>query len=147
MVSVQGVKSGLKKGLFVALALVLLVAGVAISWLYFGTFSEGVRAGVVMKVSKRGVLFKTFEAQLNLQGFGAVKSDNQLSETFEFSIEGSEEKLIKALEEVSLTGERINLNYVERYIVFPWRGETKYFATGIERKEKAEAEPRDTHLH
>lgn len=146
MANLNNVKSQFKKVLGITIGVVLVVSIGIFSLLYFGTYSEGVRAGVVMKVSKRGVFFKTVEGQLNLQGFGAVKSDNQFSETFEFSIEKHESDLIKSLESVSLTGERINLKYKERYMAFPWRGETKYFVTGIERKAGAQAPENKTLL-
>jgi hypothetical protein len=43
-----------------------LLAGIGVfSFLYWGTFSTGVRAGIVIKVSEKGFLFKTYEGQLN----------------------------------------------------------------------------------
>lgn len=123
----------MRKTLFwiLGIALILLIGW--ITFLYYGTYSEGVRAGTVIKLSRKGVLFKTWEGQLNIRSFGAVNSNNSLSETFEFSIESDQEHIIKSLEEVSLSGERVNLHYIERYRVLPWRGSTRYFITKIER--------------
>jgi len=123
----------MRKTLFwiLGIALILLIGW--ITFLYYGTYSEGVRAGTVIKLSRKGVLFKTWEGQLNIRSFGAVNSNNSLSETFEFSIESDQEHIIKTLEEVSLSGERVNLHYIERYRVLPWRGSTRYFITKIER--------------
>jgi len=124
---------------------VLILAGLGyLSFIYFGTYSEGVRAGTVIKLSKKGVMFKTWEGQLNIRSFGAVSSNNQLSEIFEFSIESDQAQTIKILQEVSLSGERINLHYIERYHTLSWRGSTKYFVTKIERStsgNKPEEEP------
>jgi len=112
----------------------LLVIGLGtILFYYYASYSEGVRAGTVIKLSKKGVIFKTWEGQLSLNSFGAVKSENQLSEVFEFSVEKGQDSLYKSLEEVSLSGERINLYYIERYGILPWRGSTKYFVERIER--------------
>ena len=112
----------------------LLLIGIGtILFYYYASYSEGVRAGTVIKLSKKGVVFKTWEGQLSLNSFGAVKSENQLSEVFEFSVEKGQDSLYKSLEEVSLSGERINLYYVERYGILPWRGSTKYFVERIER--------------
>ncbi|QNR25407.1 6-phosphogluconate dehydrogenase [Croceimicrobium hydrocarbonivorans] len=123
----------MRKTLFwiLGIALILLIGW--ITFLYYGTYSEGVRAGTVIKLSRKGVVFKTWEGQLNIRSFGAVNSNNSLSETFEFSIESDQEHIIKTLEEVSLSGERVNLHYIERYRVLPWRGSTRYFITKIER--------------
>ena len=123
----------MRKILTVSLS-VLLLAGLGyISFIYFGVYSEGVRAGTIIKLSKKGVMFKTWEGQLNIRSFGAVNSKNELSEVFEFSIESDQVQLIKTLQEVSLSGERVNLHYIERYRVLPWRGSTKYFVTKVER--------------
>tara|TARA_Y100001934_G_C12001493_1_gene607900 strand:- start:252 stop:677 length:426 start_codon:yes stop_codon:yes gene_type:complete len=123
----------MRKTLFWILGIVLILLIGWITFLYYGTYSEGVRAGTVIKLSRKGVLFKTWEGQLNIRSFGAVNSNNSLSETFEFSIESDQEHIIKTLEEVSLSGERVNLHYIERYRVLPWRGSTRYFITKIER--------------
>lgn len=116
---------------------ILLIALIGwISFLYYGTYSEGVRAGTIIKISRKGVIFKTWEGQLNIQSFGAVNNKNTLSETFNFSIESDREALIKDLQEVSLSGERVNLHYIERYRALPWRGSTRYFITRVERAQK-----------
>jgi len=115
---------------FIAILLLTLVATGL--FLVYGTFSEGVRAGTVIKVSKRGTLFKTYEGQMNLETFGALKSkDNLLNEAFQFSVR--DEAVIKELEAVSLSGERVNLRYEEKYLSLPFFGETKYFVTDVER--------------
>ena len=117
----------------------LLVIGLLIlSFFYFGTFSEGSRAGVVTKISERGVLFKTWEGQMSLKTFGAIQSDNMVSDTYTFSIEKGNDELIQQLQEAALSGERVNLLYKERYMSVPWRGDTKVFATGLERQEEKE---------
>lgn len=115
----------------------LIILGLFVAWVLFlcyASYSEGTRAGMVIKLSKRGVVFKTWEGQLNLQTFGAVTPNgNALNEVFNFSVENGEDSLYRVLEEASLTGERVNLHYVERYARLPWRGETKYFITAVER--------------
>jgi len=115
--------------------IVILLAGLAaMAYFYFGTYSEGVRSGVVVKVSKKGFLFKTYEGQLNLMTFGASRSNNMVAETFEFSVPTYDEMVIKALEDVSLSGERVSLHYVEKFMTFPWRGDTKYLIVKVDRQ-------------
>lgn len=125
-------KTGLKRFLRNLLILAVILFIGVMFFLYYGTYSTGVRAGVVLKISKKGALFKTYEGQLDVLNFGAVKSDNQLSQTFEFSVEKNNDSLIDVLEKKSLTGERIQVRYEEKYAVLPWRGDTKYFVTEIE---------------
>jgi hypothetical protein len=112
---------------------IFLIGFAALGYFYFGNYSEGVRSGVVVKVSKKGFLFKTYEGQLNLLTFGASKSQNMVAETFEFSVSEHEKEIIKVLEEVSLSGERVSLHYNEKFVRFPWRGDTKYMVDKVER--------------
>ena len=113
------------------LAFIVFLAICAFS--YWGTYEEGVMAGKILRISKKGVVFKTYEGKLSLESFGALKSASPIAETFDFSVENNEKEVIKQLEEVALSGERINLHFVKRYMAFPWRGNTKYFAVQIER--------------
>ena len=101
--------------------------------MYWGTYEDGVMAGKILRVSEKGVMFKTYEGKINLETFGALRGASPIAESFDFSVERSDDNLIKELETVSLSGERVNLYFVKRYVAFPWRGETKYFATRIER--------------
>lgn len=116
-----------------AIVILLVLIGIGL-FLYYGTYSDGVRAGMVLKVSKRGAIFKTYEGQLDIMSFGAIKkADNQLTQTFEFSVYKNDTELIEELEEVALNGERVNLHYEEKYVILPWRGETKYFVIEVDR--------------
>jgi hypothetical protein len=127
------VKSTTKK-IVKILLIFIVVSGIAtFSFFYWGTYDEGVRAGNVLRISKKGMLFKTYEGQLNLQTFGALKGANPIMESFDFSVESGNEQVVKDLEEAALSGERVNLHYVKRYKTFPWRGDTKYFITRVER--------------
>ena len=113
---------------------ILLVAGGI--YYYFGTYSDGVRSGIVVKISHKGYLFKTWEGQLNLLTFGAVRSQNMVSESFDFSVASDQQAVIKDLEAVSLSGERVSLYYEERFAAFPWRGDTRYFIVRVERQKE-----------
>ena len=122
----------------IGFVILLLFIGLML-FLYYGTYSEGTRAGIVMKVSKRGAIVKTWEGQMNLQTFGAIKDPNNIiSETFTFSIEKGNDELIKKLNQAALSGQRVNLIYIERYIKVFWRGDTKVFAIDVETQAKPE---------
>jgi hypothetical protein len=121
---------GITKKILLTLTVILLIT---FSFFYWGVYENGLMAGKVLRISKKGFVFKTYEGKLNLETFGALKGVSPIAESFDFSVEASELELIKQLEDVSLSGERINLYFTKRYMVFPWRGETKYFATKLER--------------
>jgi len=116
------------------LTIVLLIVAVAVfCFLYWATYEEGVMAGKVLRVSEKGMVFKTYEGKINLETFGALRNTSPIAESFDFSIYKSDTNIIKELETVSLSGERVNLYFVKHYMTFPWRGETKYFVTRVER--------------
>jgi len=127
------VKRTTKKAVRILLLVVIVGGAGTFAFLYWGTFEDGVMAGKILRVSKKGVVFKTYEGKMNLETFGALKGTSPIAESFDFSIEKSETDLIKQLEEVALSGERVNMYFVKRYVSFPWRGDTKYFAIRIER--------------
>jgi len=116
------------------LLVALLVGLVVIAFLYWGVYERGVMAGKVLRITEKGVLFKTYEGKLNLESFGALKGTSPIAETFDFSVEIKQQEVIKDLQEVALSGERVNLHFVKRYITFPWRGDTKYFIEKVERE-------------
>jgi hypothetical protein len=129
----QQVKRTTKRVLKLIFAAAVIIGIIILSAMYWGVYDKGLRAGNVLRVSEKGMLFKTIEGQLNLQTFGALKGANPIMESFDFSVEGGEAQVIKDLEAVALTGERVNLHYIKRYATFPWRGDTKYFITKVER--------------
>lgn len=122
-------KKILKNILFVVIALATIV----LSFLYWGTYESGVMAGKVLRISEKGFLFKTYEGKLSLESFGALKGVSPVAETFDFSVESNEDNVIEQLNEVALSGERVNLHFKKRFLTFPWRGDTKYFITQVER--------------
>jgi len=112
----------------VIILLVMIALGAFVTYV---PYSTGVRAGTVLKVSKRGVLFKTYEGQLDLATIGAKQNkENLFDQAFMFSVRDT--KVVKELEMVSLSGERVNL----KYLPLPFFGDTKYFVVGVERTER-----------
>lgn len=132
----QRVKRTAKKILRLTIIIVVLAGAILFSFYYWAVYDEGVRAGMVLRVSKKGMIFKTYEGQLNLNTFGALKGTSTMAESFDFSV--TDEQVVEELQAVALSGERVNLHYIKRYVAFPWRGDTKYFVTKVERLEGAQ---------
>jgi hypothetical protein len=129
----QRIKQTTVKVLKRVLILGLIIIIGVLAFMYWAVYERGVMAGKVLRISEKGVIFKTFEGKLNLETFGALKGASPIAESFDFSVEKGEGDVIKQLQEVALSGERVNLYYVKRYSSFPWRGDTKYFVTQVER--------------
>jgi hypothetical protein len=116
-----------KKILFGLLIFIVLMT--AVGYFYFGyTYSEGNRAGVVVKFSKKGFLFKTYEGELNMGGMNSVPNTAQVNQLWLFSVTDKAigDKLMK------LEGRRVSLHYREIIKNLPWNGDTRYFVDGAE---------------
>jgi hypothetical protein len=85
------------------------------------SYSDGYRSGQLVKISRRGVIFKTHEGTLNL-------SPNGMMTAWEFSVKNAE--VSKQLREFE--GKMIQVHYLQRYQVFFWQGETDYIVDGVE---------------
>lgn len=123
------------------LVIVILIAIGVFALLYWGTYESGFWAGKVLSVSEKGMLFKTHEGRLSMESFGALKNTSPIAEVRDFSVEGSETEVLKELQEVALTGERVNLKFKRRFVRFFWRGDTKYFVTAVERLDRTPETP------
>jgi len=111
----------------------VIVGAALLSFLYWGVYETGIMAGKVLRVTQKGMIFKTYEGKLNLEAFGALKGASPIAESFDFSVESDQKEVIKELEQVALSGERVNLHFIKRYSTFAWRGDTKYFIEKVER--------------
>jgi len=113
---------------------ILLLAWFLIA--YLGVYERGTMSGKVVRISEKGFIFKTWEGKLNLESFGALKGVSPIAETFDFSVARRDTVTLRKLEEASLTGERVSLQYIKRFNVFFWRGNTKYFVNDVVKQEE-----------
>jgi hypothetical protein len=128
--SVKQSTMGFFRKLFIGLLVIALI-GVALTFLSTQmAYSEGDRAGVVSKLSKKGYVFKTHEGELNVGAQGQV--GNMSNNLWQFTIAGGDEKLTKEIEDAMTTGKRVKLHYEQRYMKFSWMGDTEYFVTKVE---------------
>jgi hypothetical protein len=130
---IQKSKKAMSKVMKVTIIVFIIILIGVFSFLYWGVYERGLMAGKVLRIAEKGVVFKTYEGKLNLDTFGALKGSSPIAESFDFSVERNNAEVIKQLQEAALTGERVNLHFVKRYTIFSWRGDTRYYATKVER--------------
>lgn len=106
--------------IYFVLAATLLTASY-MSFVYYATYSEGIRSGELIKISSKGVLFKTWEGEIS-QGISGAQ-------IFKFSVLDKDEKVIQDLTDYQ--GQYVKVTYIERYRTFPWWGDTHYFVTNV----------------
>ncbi|MEA5460533.1 hypothetical protein VB796_15870 [Arcicella sp. LKC2W] len=111
--------------------IVLAVLGLLLSFLATKVpYSEGERAGVVSKFSRKGYIFKTDEGELNVGAQGQV--GNMANNLWAFTVDSDDPTMSKKLEDAMLTGRRLRLHYEQRYLKFFWMGDTEYFVTRVD---------------
>ncbi|HND88101.1 MAG TPA: hypothetical protein PK971_07230 [Saprospiraceae bacterium] len=109
----------------------LLIVGILAGAGYFiyrtYTISEGSRTGTLFKISKKGVVFKTYEGQLHLAGSVMLTQQS----TWDFSAKDA--AVYEELQRVE--GKTVTLHYKEVVDAFPWQGDTDYLVYKIEVKQ------------
>ena len=89
------------------------------------TYSSGTRTGVVIKVSQKGFIFKTYEGELNLGGFSQGEGTIITKNIWNFSIQKNDTAIYNAI--TRSEGKQIRLHYKEVIKHFFWQSETSYF--------------------
>ena len=112
----------MKKIIGVLISTAIIITLLYYAFIYFITYSTGVRSGELIKISRKGVIVKTWEGQIS-QGISGAQ-------IFSFSVENNNEEVIENLQKYQ--GRYVKLSYKERYATFFWLGDTKYFITKVE---------------
>jgi hypothetical protein len=111
-----------KKLLVIGLLVLVLGGAVVFWWRHYFVFGEGVKAGTLNFIVKKGYVFKTWEGRLIQAGFKTPSPGAMQSNEFEFSI--VDDNVAKSLERAG--GKFVELRYKEYISPLPWRGMSKY---------------------
>lgn len=112
-------------GIFSLVVIVVLAA--FIGWRYYYVFGEGVKAGELNYMVKKGYVFKTYEGKLIQSGLRSRTPGTVASYEFEFSVENDSIANILMLN----SGKVFELHYKEYLGTIPWRGHSKYVVDKI----------------
>ena len=99
-------------------------------------YSEGTRAGVVNKISRKGLIWKKYEGQLALEG--VIAGQASIANVWNFSIDETGARgenpyeLATELEKYMNTGQKIRVSYVEQLASWPWRSTNTYLVQKVE---------------
>jgi hypothetical protein len=96
-------------------------------------YATGSRSGVVQKISKKGMIWKTWEGELNL-GYNTASSDGNGHTTiapaiFRFSVES--EDVAREVQAAAESGKRVTLEYVHYFLRGYDKGGTSYDVVGV----------------
>lgn len=114
----------------------MLLWGIAIAVLglaaYIGacniTYSKGTRSGLLNKVSYKGVVWKTYEGELNMGSITTRNENGIIGNTWAFSV--WRDDIYQQLQDYQ--GQPVKLYYRQKYKAMPWQGKTDYFIYRVE---------------
>jgi hypothetical protein len=92
-------------------------------------YSEGTRSGVVYKVSRKGLLWKTYEGEMSLGLTERNAEGHLVPAVWHFSAYDPE--VVLALQSAQLGGDRVTLQYKEVFLQGWYRGQTGYEVTAV----------------
>jgi uncharacterized protein YpmS len=122
-------KSKWKKWTFLTL-LSLVVIFVIYVFICGMSYSNGTRTGIVIKLSHKGYLFKTYEGELNLGGVSEGDGTIMPNHIWSFSIDKNDIAIYDAITQSE--GKHVRLYYKEVLKNFFWQSETPYLIEKVE---------------
>jgi hypothetical protein len=117
----------MKKFLTILILVIIVGGGLFAYWRYFWVFGEGVKAGQLNNLMKKGYIFKTYEGRLIQAGFQGGGAGSVQSNEFRFSV--VDPKVANQL--MVNSGKEFELHYKEYMATVPWRGTTVYIVDSI----------------
>ncbi|HVY75285.1 MAG TPA: hypothetical protein VG890_10670 [Puia sp.] len=117
----------MKKFFTILLLIIIVVGAIFFYWRYYWVFGEGVKAGQLNYLMKKGYVFKTYEGRLIQAGFEGGAAGSVKSNEFRFSVVN--EQVANQL--MTNSGKEFELHYKEYMGALPWRGTTVYIVDSI----------------
>jgi len=113
---------------------ILVVALATVLFLMYASYGEGYRVGNILKLSKKGVIFKTWEGELS-QGFLEGAQDSSAggvaTRIWYFTV-NSDEAVITQINHAIDANKKVKVFYKEKYTNLPWVGDTRQIVYKVE---------------
>jgi hypothetical protein len=123
-----------KRLLLIAVSFVLIVAIGTTAFLMYASYGDGYRVGTILKLSRKGVVFKTWEGELS-QGFlepAAEAGAGVATRIWYFTVNSNDPQVISQLDHAIEGNKKVKLFYKEKYTTLPWIGDTRQIVYKIE---------------
>lgn len=108
----------------VAISIILLI----LYTIFNVNYSEGDRAGIVTKITKKGFICKTWEGTMNLGGTTTDANNNLTTNTFDFTVKDL--KVLQKVKDAMESGKRVSLTYEQKFFTF-CSSDSNYFITDV----------------
>jgi hypothetical protein len=117
----------MKRILKIGVPILVILLAVILWWRFYFVFGDGVRAGNLNFLVKKGYIFKTWEGRLIQVGFKTQTTGSLQSNEFEFSV--ASDSIGAILERCS--GKFVEVRYKEYLQSLPWRGMSHYVVVEV----------------
>jgi len=117
----------MKKFLRYLLFIIVIALIVFIYYKYFRVYGDGVKAGQLNQVVRKGLIFRTYEGIMIQSGFKGSTAGTIQSYEFRFSVVN--DSVAKKL--MMNSGKVFELHYKEYMGALPWRGVSVYIVDSI----------------
>jgi hypothetical protein len=107
--------------------IIIVILAAFIYWKFAFTFSDGYRAGLLQKFSRKGTIFKTYEGEMILSSVQSNANVAIASEKFFFSV--TDDSIAKKLEQMQ--GQFIVVHYEQKNSSLMWRGDSEYLVDSV----------------
>lgn len=125
----QPKKSKWKKRVIISLLFIIVII-VTYVFICGITYSSGTRTGIVIKLSHKGYIFKTYEGELNLGGISEGDGTIMPTRIWSFSVDRNNTLIYDAI--TKSEGKHVRLYYKEVMKHFFWQSETPYLIEKVE---------------
>ncbi len=124
----------IKKFFLGMLLFVLLIGGLTVTFLMVASYGEGYRVGTILKISNKGVIFKTWEGELSqgmLEGNQSAVASGVATRVWYFTLSG-EKTVIDQINHAIDSNKKVKVFYKEKYVGLPWVGDTRQIVYKVE---------------
>jgi hypothetical protein len=112
------------------MALLIIIGAISVYFKYFYTYSEGYRAGLLQKFSRKGIVFKTYEGEMILSSVSSTSKVVLASEKFNFTVVNK--NIVNQLD--TLQGDMVIVHYRQKNGKVFWRGDSEYLVDSVRLK-------------
>lgn len=129
----QKISRGFKKLVWTSILIVLLGSAAVVLALQYVNYGDGYRVGTVLKLSRKGVVFKTWEGELS-QGFlesSPTADAGVATRVWYFTVEHNDQ-IIEQINHAIDNNKKVKLFYNEKYTQLPWLGDTRQIVYKVE---------------
>ena len=117
----------MRKFLVITISIILLALAIFLYWRFYVPFGDGVKAGELNYLVKKGYVFKTYEGKLIQSGLRSRQPGTVQSYEFEFSVERDD--IAQRL--MVNSGKEFVVHYKEYFGRLPWRGHSVFVVDSI----------------